>query len=131
MRVQEVSLLVADDVNAMRVQMRELLKSFGFEIIHLASNGQEAKQILNEQKVDFILCDWHMGAFNGIDFLKYVRVEPKFHKIPFVMITASNTKEEVLGAIRAGVDDYIVKPLTLDQIQEKVFKVLVRKKVLL
>jgi two-component system, chemotaxis family, chemotaxis protein CheY len=127
----ELNILVIDDVNSMRMQIRELLKGFGFRRVTIAANGYEAAELLESNKFDLIMCDWHMDPpVNGLDLLKHVRKHPLYRNVPFIMITAEGTKERVVDAINAGVDDYLLKPLTMSQIQTKVLGVLVRKQVL-
>lgn len=127
---EEVSVLVLDDVNAMRVQIRDLLKTFGFRKITLAANGEEGKKFLKSEPCHLILADWHMEPCNGIELLKFVRGDAALKDIGFVMVSAESTKEGVLGAIQAGVDDYLIKPLTSEQIENKVYGVLLKKQVL-
>ena len=127
---EEVSILVIDDVNSMRLQIRELLRSFGFRRITMVGSGEEAKQVLKGEEVHLVLSDWHMEPTNGIELLKYIRTLPNAKEISFILVTAETTKEKVIEAIKAGVDDYLIKPLTLQQIQNKVYGVLLRKQVL-
>jgi DNA-binding response OmpR family regulator len=77
-----------------------------------------------------VLCDWHMSPTDGMELLKFVRAHPTYGAAPFIMVTAESTKEQVVEAIKQGVDEYIVKPLTPDQIQGKVFGVLTRKQII-
>lgn len=127
---EEVSILVVDDVNTMRIQFRDLLKSMGFRKVQLASNGQEARRILEVEPVHLVLSDWQMLPMDGLELLQWVRKNAKLQEIGFVMVTAENSKERVLQAIQAGVDDYLVKPLTPAQIQSKIFGILLKKQVL-
>lgn len=129
MEVEEVSILVIDDVNSMRIQIKELLRSFGFRKISAVGNGEEAKILIEIDSFHLILADWRMEPTNGLELLKYVRNHPSCKKVAFLMVTAEGTKEKVVEAIQAGVDDYLVKPLTLAQIQNKVFRLLIKKKV--
>ena len=129
MEPKDVTILVVDDVNAIRVQVKDLLKGLGYRSVVVASSGEEAKEILQSQPIHLILCDWQMTPTSGIDLLKHCRSTIDHCDIAFIMVTASNTQEEVVEAVQAGVDDYIVKPLTIDQIQSKVLKVFIRKKV--
>src|SRR3989338_8978913 len=113
MRIQDVAILVVDDVNAMRTQIQELLQKVGFDLIFLASNGVEAKVVLeNESEIKLIMADWHMEPVNGLELLEFVRTDKRFSKIAYVMVTAESIKENVIKAIGSGVDDYLVKPLT-------------------
>ena len=126
----EIEILVVDDVNTMRMQIKELLRSFGFRNITVAANGEEAKKFLAEKLCHLILADWHMIPTDGLELLKYIRATPNLKSIPFVMITAENTKEKVIEVVKAGVDDYLMKPLTRGQIETKVYAILLRRKIL-
>lgn len=130
MTLDEVAILVVDDVNAMRIHIRDLLKETGFGKISVASNGPAAKQLMEMERFHLILADWQMAPTDGMDLLKYVRANPTYKEAAFVMITAESTKEKVLEAIKAGVDDYLVKPVTAQQIKIKVFDLLLKKKIL-
>jgi two-component system chemotaxis response regulator CheY len=130
MLLEEVSILVVDDVNAVRVQVKELLKRFGFKNVEAAQNGEDAKQMIETGAFQLILSDWHMSPSDGLDLLKYVRANPKTSNAAFILVTADNTKENVIAAIEQGVDDYLVKPLTIDRIQNKVYKVLLKRSII-
>jgi two-component system chemotaxis response regulator CheY len=130
MRHEEVQCLVVDDVNSMRVQLKDLLRMFGFTHIKTLGNGEEAKEALSSQTFHLVLADWHMEPTNGLDLLKYVRSQPKLKDIAFLLVTAESTKERVVEAIQAGVDDYLIKPLTILQVQNKVYGVLFKKKII-
>jgi two-component system chemotaxis response regulator CheY len=124
----ESSILIVDDVNTMRMQIKELLKTFGFQKLTTVSNGEEAKVELSKNSYSLVLCDWHMEPCDGISLLRYVRQDPALKSIAFVMITAESTKERVVEAIKEGVDDYLIKPLTRVQIETKVYSVLLKKR---
>ena len=126
---EEVSILVVDDVNTMRVQIRELLRSFGFQKVAVAANGEEAKRVLDQGDVHLIMADWHMSPTSGLELLRYVRAHPKLKHLAYILVTAENTRELVIDAIKSGVDDYLVKPLTPAMIQNKVYGVLFKKQV--
>lgn len=130
MRLSEVSVLIVEDVNAMQVQIKEMLKTFGFEKIHLSSNGAEALEWMSKNPVHVALVDWHMEPMTGLDLLKMVRADGKLSGICVVMVTADSTKESVVTAIKSGVDEYLVKPITAQAIEEKIIFLLTKKKVL-
>ena len=127
---EEVGILVIDDVNTMRVQIKDLLKTFGFRKISLAANGEEAKSYLELGEIQLVLSDWHMAPVDGLELLKYLRTHDEHKDTAFIMVTGESTKEKVVEAIKSGVDDYLIKPLTPEQIQNKVYGVLLRKQVL-
>lgn len=130
MKLQEVKILVVDDVNAIRVQIQELLLQVGFERVLLAENGAVAQNLIERESVNMVLCDWHMKPVDGMELLKFCRSNPRFKDMGFVMVTAESTKELVVEAIKSGVDDYLVKPLTVESVQTKVINALLKKRIL-
>lgn len=131
MLINEVNILVVDDVNAVRFQIKDLLKGMGFRQIQATGSAEEAKVLLDVESFHLVLADWHMTPTDGLDFLKWVRSNPnpKISQVPFILVTGESTKEKVIEAVQAGVDDYIVKPLTIGQVQNRVLGVLTKKKV--
>jgi two-component system chemotaxis response regulator CheY len=124
----ESRILIVDDVNTMRMQIKELLKTFGFQHLQTVSNGEEAKLELTKNPYNLVLADWHMEPCDGMALLKHVRQDPALKNLAFVMITAESTKERVMEAIKSGVDDYLIKPLTRVQIETKVYSVLLKRR---
>jgi len=129
-RIQDVGVLIIDDVNAVRAQVKELLRSVGFEKISVAANGLEATHFLENTSIQVVLSDMHMTPMDGMSLLHFVRSHPKYNKIVFIMVSADGTRERVIETIQSGVDDYLLKPLTIDQVQKKLFAQLAKRKVL-
>lgn len=127
MDIDQINILIVDDVSALRSYIKELLKSFGYCQISVASNVPEASRILEEREYQLILCDWHMQPVDGLNWLRMLRTNSKSKSIPFIMITAEKATENVMKAIGGGVDDYLLKPLTAEQIRVKVNGLLIRK----
>ena len=127
MKPSEVSILIVDDVNAVRVQFMEILHNFGFQKLRTASNGEEAKYLLAVEPIHLILADWHMAPTSGLDLLKYMKQHAAYQMIPFIMISAESTRARVMEAVEGGVDDYIMKPLTPNLVQTRVFNTLFKK----
>lgn len=117
-------ILIVDDVNAMRVQIREILKANGFKNVTLAEGAVEAQMALEGTQVDLMLVDWHMEPTNGMDLLRFVRGDARYKRIPFVMLTGENRKENVVEALRLGADGYLLKPVTSQQLIPKVASLL-------
>ncbi len=124
--------MIVDDVNAVRFQVKDLLRGMGFRKVQSVGTTAEAKVLLDTEEFQLILCDWHMEPMDGIAFLREVRTSsnPKIAQVSFIMVTGESTKEKVVEAVTAGVDDYIVKPLTIGQVQNRVLGVLTKKKIL-
>jgi two-component system, chemotaxis family, chemotaxis protein CheY len=119
-----ITILIVDDFASMRRIVKGTLKSIGFNNFIEAEDGVIALKMLEKEKIDLIISDWIMPNMNGLEFLKAVKGNEKFKKIPFVMVTAEGQKGNVLEAINAGVSNYIVKPFTPETLQAKLKKVL-------
>jgi two-component system, chemotaxis family, chemotaxis protein CheY len=119
-----ITILIVDDFASMRRIVKGTLKSIGFNNFIEAEDGAIALKALEKEKVGLIISDWIMPNMNGLEFLKAVKGNAKLKDIPFVMVTAEGQKGNVLEAINAGVNNYIVKPFTPETLQAKLQKVL-------
>ena len=119
----KMKVLIVDDFATMRKILRNILKQIGFTDINEADDGNTALKALQKEKFDLVLCDWNMPEMPGIDLLNTVRSDDALKDIPFVMVTAEAQKDNILGAVQAGVSSYIVKPFTAETIAAKLKKV--------
>jgi len=117
-----MKILVVDDSATMRRIVENNLKTSGFEDIVQATNGVEA--LANMAGIELVLTDWNMPVMDGLSLVKEIRSNPTFANVPIVMITTEGAKEEVIQALKEGVNDYIVKPFTKQVLLEKIEKVL-------
>jgi two-component system chemotaxis response regulator CheY len=126
-----IKILVVDDFPTMRRIVKNLLKQLGFENIDEAEDGVQALKKLQTGDYGLVISDWNMPNMEGIDLLKNIRqsAEP-LKNIPFLMVTAEAEKEKVIEAIKAGVDNYIVKPFTAELLTEKLSKIAEKKSIL-
>ncbi len=119
-----IKVLVVDDFPTMRRIVKNLLKQIGFENIDEAEDGVQALNKLRGGSYGLVVSDWNMPNMEGIDLLRNVRQEPEpLKNVPFLMVTAEAEKEKVIEAIKAGVDNYIVKPFTAEVLKEKLEKI--------
>lgn len=116
---KEIKILVVDDFSTMRRIVKGILGQLGFKNIVEAENGAEALEIVQKGGIDFVVSDWNMPVMNGLDFLKNVRKEKNPKDLPVLMVTAEALKENVVEAIQAGANNYVVKPFTPDVLEEK------------
>lgn len=124
-----VKVLVVDDFPTMRRIVSNLLRHIGFEHIDEAEDGDDALNILRSGGFGLVISDWNMPNMEGIDLLRHVRKEPEpLNDIPFLMVAAEAEKEKVIEAIKAGADNYIVKPFTAEILKERLEKIAERKK---
>lgn len=113
-------MLLVDDSATMRRIQRTQLNGLGVFNIIEASNGEEALvQIENKGPIRWILLDWNMPVMDGFAFLKKVRAEAKYKDIVIIMCTSEAEKSNVIQAIRAGANNYLIKPFTPEALKEK------------
>jgi two-component system, chemotaxis family, chemotaxis protein CheY len=117
-----MKVLVVDDFATMRKIIKNVLKQISIENVLEAENGKHALTILRNDTVDLIISDWIMPEMTGIEFLKACKADETIRKIPFIMVTAEAQKDNIMEAIKSGVDNYIVKPFTPDKLREAIDK---------
>jgi two-component system chemotaxis response regulator CheY len=111
--------LIIDDSAAMRRMLTAYVGELQAETAQ-ACDGQEAVEILESQPpFDVALVDWDMPRMNGIQFLLHVRGSSRFRHMKCVMVTAHVNFEDLEQALECGADDYIMKPVTVDMITDK------------
>ncbi len=115
----KTKVLVVDDMLTMRKIIIKILKELGFSDITEAANGEEAWQKTQSGQFGLIISDWNMPVCSGLEFLKKVRGAPELSKLPFLLVTAEAEQQQVLEAIKSGVDQYIVKPFTAQSLKSK------------
>ncbi len=109
--------LVVDDSSTMRRIIINSLNKLGHDQIVEASNGREGLDRLATTDVDFIITDWNMPYMNGIEFIRTVRTLEKSKETPVLMVTTHAATNDIVEALRAGVNSYIVKPFSCRDVQ--------------
>jgi len=118
-----MKILVVDDFATMRRILKNILKQIGFSNISEADDGKTALAELKKEKFDLVLSDWNMPEMSGIELLREIRSDDELKDTPIVMVTAEAQKDNILEAVKAGVNNYVVKPFTAETIGEKLKKV--------
>ncbi len=118
--------LVIDDMEGMRSQLRMSLFSSGFAKLHVVASIKEALERMSSNRYDVILCDYALGdSTNGQQFLEYLRTNDLITRnTVFVMITAEQSYEKVVMASECAPDDYLLKPFTAAQFNARLEKLL-------
>lgn len=111
--------LIADDEEAMRTLVRITLETGRFEIIE-ASDGASALTLARQHRPDLLFLDWAMPAMSGLEVCKRLRADPTTQDLRIVMLTARARPFDRMGALQAGVNDYITKPFSPLQLLDKV-----------
>ena len=115
--------LIVDDFSTMRRIVRNILRQLNLNNVVEADDGTTAWDILNREKIDFIVSDWNMPNMTGIELLRKVRASEQFAHLPFLMVTAEAQQENIIEAVQAKVSNYIVKPFTTDTMKQKIDKI--------
>jgi len=121
-----MKILVVDDFSTMRRIIKNLLRELGFTNTHEADDGNTALPMLQDGDYELLVTDWNMPGMEGIDLLKAVRADADLAKLPVLMVTAEQKKEQIVAAAQAGVNGYIVKPFTAGTLKEKLDKIFER-----
>lgn len=116
-----MKILTVDDSSTMRRIIKNTLSRIGYEDVVEATDGVDALRKMDG--VELVLTDWNMPEMDGLSYVKALRADNRFDKIPIIMVTTEAAKKEILEAIKAGVSDYIVKPFTPEVLREKINKV--------
>lgn len=120
----DLKILVVDDFPTMRRIVKTLLKQNGYKNFTDAEDGAEAYKLLQEHgDFEFIVSDWNMPNMTGLELLKTVRADDRFKHLPFLMVTAEAEKENIIEAVKSGVNNYVVKPFTGATLKEKLQKI--------
>lgn len=114
-------ILIVDDMMTMRKLVSKIFRDLGFTDISDASDGALAWQAISTSNPPFglVISDWNMPQCTGLELLKRVRNDPRFAKLPFVLVTAEAEQHQIVEAIKSGVNGYVVKPFTAESIKEK------------
>jgi len=119
----EIKILIVDDLPTMQKILIHQIKQAGFENVVMASSVIEAMERLQAEKIDLVLSDWRMPDKDGLDLLAAMKTDEALAKISFILITAEDGKENIVKAIKSGVTDYIVKPLSAKILEDKIHEV--------
>lgn len=115
-------LIIEDDFNARDI-LKENLENLGFTRIDVAEDGEQGLKKILKNPVDLVLCDWMMPKLNGMELLQKIRQSEKYKSMPFIMITSIGEAEDIKLAIQNKVTDYIVKPIDVDVLEEKLARI--------
>ena len=115
-----MKLLVVDDSSTMRRIIKNTLIRLNFKDVLEGEDGVQGWEVLDANPdVDMLITDWNMPNMNGLELVKKVRADDRFTEMPIIMVTTEGGKAEVITALKAGVNNYIVKPFTPAVLKEK------------
>lgn len=120
--------LVVDDASFVRDLVKRTVRQ-RFPVIETtdAQNGRRAQSLMSRNAFDLVLCDWEMPEMSGLELLQWMRQQPQYQKVPFIMITSRGDKDHVIEAVKEGVSEYLGKPFSPDGLSKKIIKVMGRR----
>ena len=115
-----LKVLVVDDQLTIRSLVRSGLQQIGMTDIQEASDGEAGLRVLIEKGSHLIISDYNMPKLDGLGLLRAVRAHPPIAKTAFIMLTGRADKELVQRAVQYGVNNYLVKPFTVQTLKDKI-----------
>jgi two-component system chemotaxis response regulator CheY len=111
--------LIIDDSASMRMYVASMMEEKGWDTA-TAIDGQDALRVLEEQGAfDFATVDWDMPIMDGPTFVQTVRADQRYSSMKLLMLTAREGMQEIVRALEAGADDFLMKPVTVEMLTEK------------
>lgn len=112
-------ILLVDDSKTMRNIQKAVLTQLGHTELQEACDGQDALSKATAFKPELMLVDWNMPVMDGLTFVKTYRAQVS-RTTPIIMVTTEAEKSRVIEAIKAGVNNYVVKPFTPDMLSQRI-----------
>ncbi|HRP02190.1 MAG TPA: response regulator [Candidatus Kapabacteria bacterium] len=117
--------LVVDDSPTMRRIVINALKSFGYNDMVEAGDGLEALDMLKKEgDIEFVVTDWNMPNMTGLELTQSIRGSSDYANLPILMVTTRGLKQDIVDALKARVNNYVVKPFTPQVLKEKIDAIL-------
>jgi two-component system chemotaxis response regulator CheY len=127
-RIVSLKVLIVDDESNMRRVTGTLLQAIGINTVHEAGDGHSGLQAICELKPDIVILDWEMPKPNGPEFVRAVRSPGRFPlpDVPIIMLTGSSERSRVVEAVRLGVNEYLLKPVSSTALLARIVSILVK-----
>jgi len=122
--VADLKILAVDDSPTMRRIIINTLKRAGFNDVIEATDGKDALAKMKVEKPNFVITDWNMPEMDGLTFISTLRSQAEYKDLPVLMVTTRSVKEDIVDAMKAGVNNYIVKPFTPETLKAKIDQML-------
>lgn len=135
--MKDASVLIVEDAPEVRMVLTEFLKIIGVRETYECKDGLEALAILNRQlegdsiipDIHIMLCDIHMPRMDGISLLREIKKNERLRNLGVIMLSGDGTEEMILDSIQSGADAFIVKPCSLNTIEEKIITFLKKRRI--
>lgn len=118
-------ILLVEDEAAILEMLRIAIEKAGFSTVE-AMDVRQARTLLFEHSPDLILLDWMLPGTSGIDFARQLKKDPRYEKIPLILLTARGEEADKVKGLEVGADDYVTKPFSLRELIARIKAVLRR-----
>jgi two-component system chemotaxis response regulator CheY len=127
-RFAATKVLVVDDEPYMRKVVRALLMSIGVRTIYEAGDGPAGLELIRTASPDVVILDWEMPGVDGSAFLRMVRSPETFPypNVPIIMLTGHGERSRVIEAVKVGVNEFLLKPVSSKALQDRLISVLTK-----
>lgn len=123
--MSDLKFLVVDDSVTMRRIVINLLKNLGHQDFIEATDGRDALEKLGaDNSINFVITDWNMPNVSGLELTKAIRNHDNLNSLPILMVTTRGVKDDIIEALNARVNNYVVKPFTPQILKEKIEQIL-------
>jgi two-component system chemotaxis response regulator CheY len=124
--IRRARVLVVDDEFTMRKVIRTLLLSMGVTHVHDAADGEHGLDAILTEEPDVVILDWEMACMNGTEFVRRVRSPGTFARpnVPIIMLTGHGEQWRVVQAMRLGVHEFLLKPVSAETLRARLASVL-------
>jgi CheY-like chemotaxis protein len=125
-RLAAAKVVVVDDEHYMRKVVRTMLLSIGVREVHEAPDGQAGLELIRRVAPDVVILDWQMPGLDGPAFVRIVRSPATFPypNLPIIMLTGHGERSRVVEAVKIGVNEFLLKPVSVKALQDRMVSVL-------
>ena len=126
--LRDIKVLVVDDDHSTRKVIHTILLAIGCTKIFEAGDGAIGLEMVRAVEPDLVLLDWEMPGIDGPEFVRRVRSPGSFPLpgVPIIMLTGHGERSRVLEAVRLGVHEFLLKPVSTGTLRERIVSVLTK-----
>ena len=128
---RDMKILVVDDFAATRKIIINTLAQLGYNNTDEADDGYSALVKLKSAIFDFVVLEWNMSKMSGMELLEQIRAVPNLKQIPVLMVTEDVLQENIVAAVKAGLNAYVIKPVEINNFAKKIEKIFELKSIIL
>jgi CheY-like chemotaxis protein len=127
-RFAAAKVVVVDDEHCMRKVVRTMLLSIGIREVYEAPDGEAGLELIRRLAPDVVILDWQMPGLDGPAFVRIVRSPATFPypNVPIIMLTGHGERSRVVEAVKIGVNEFLLKPVSVKALQDRMVSVLAK-----